>query len=324
MSIVRFCRSKTSARCLAKCHRGDSASERKHERDAFTLIELMVVISIIGILVSLTAPAVQSARESARRLECQNRIRQLALGVQMFHDTHRAIPNNGGPADDNLLSIVSGPAIQPWTFDRTTGSHYLWGVGDRTRSAKLQTGPWSFSILPYVELTNEYNSGAVSAPMPIFKCPSRSRGPETVPHADAYGRYESGGLVMTKADFCGNAFVMPNRPYATSFAEITDGLSSTIVLGEKSFDPAVHTASTWYWDEPIWIGGSKGSARSGLQVLPDRVGIPFKENWGSAHPGGALFAFVDGHVQLLSSSVDWQIMAATLSPNGRESKTLAK
>ncbi len=294
------------------------------DRGAFTMIELMVVISIISILISITAPAVQAARESARRLDCQNRIRQLALGVELFHGNHHAIPNNGGATPGNLLSLVGGTAVQPSTFDREINVRFSWGVGDSSRSAKQQTGSWSFSILPFVELGDAYSAGSVSAPMSVFNCPSRSRGKAVVPQSDAHGIYESGGLAMTKSDYGANAFVVPNRPRLMSFRDLVDGLSSTILLGEKSFDPTVQTPTSWYWDEPIWIGGSKGSARSGLQVLPDRPGIPYKENWGSAHPGGAIFAFADGHVQFLSNSVDWQIMAATLSPNGRETETLAK
>lgn len=292
-------------------------------RDGFTLIELLVVISIIGILISLTMPAVQRAREAARRMDCSNRIRQLALGVQLFHNGHRVIPNNGGPADDSLIESTTGTMVQPFTNDLTDGVLNYWGVGSPSRRPTDQTGPWCYSILPYIERENEYQNDAFSIQLSIYRCPSRPRGEPLAPITDQYAEYESGGHAFGKTDYAANNRLMPNRPRVQKFSDIRDGLSQTFLMGEKSFDPIVQTSTSWYWDEPVWIGGGKGTARSGLQILPDRIGIPFKENWGSSHDGGALFAYADGHVQFVTSSVDWTLMAATLSPKGREVDTIA-
>ena len=291
-------------------------------RNGFTLIELLVSISIIGILVSLTIPAVQRAREAARRMQCSNQIRQLALGVHLFHDAKRAIPNNGGPADDSLVRSTTGAMVQPSTFDIVDSVLMFWGIGSPRRSPSDQTGPWCYSILPYIERENEYRQNAYSTKLAIFLCPSRPRGDTLPPVNDTYARYESGGLAFAKTDYAANNRIVPNRPRASKFADVFDGLSQTILMGEKSHDPTVQTETSWYWDEPLWLGGAKGTARSGLQILPDRVGIPFKENWGSPHDGGAFFAMVDGHVSFVTNSVDWKLMAATLSPRGHETDTV--
>jgi hypothetical protein len=99
---------------------------------------------------------------------------------------------------------------------------------------------------------------------------------------------------------------------------VSDGLSQTYAAGEKAVDPSVHTSTSWYWDEPIFSGGSKGTARAGLSVFRHGVNIAYRENWGSAHPGGAHFAILDGSTQMVDPSIDWKVMRALLTPSGGE------
>ena len=79
---------------------------------------------------------------------------------------------------------------------------------------------------------------------------------------------------------------------------------------------------SWYWDEPIFSGGSKGTARAGLRISEDGRGIEFKENWGSAHPQGAQFGLADGSVHFIAASIDWKAMRALLTPDGGEVEAL--
>lgn len=307
-----------------KASPGTRTSDRRfiHSR-AFTLIELVTVLAIIALLISLLSSAIQQARESARRLQCLNQIRQQALAIQNFHQMHGLIPSNGGADPGNDLSIVGGPSLKPSTTDLDSNVFFRWGVGDPSREPRNQTGSWAFSILPFVERDAEFYGHAVGASFPIFACPSRSRGAPMATANDAYGNYESGGLAMTKTDYCGNQQLMLGLPNYTSFRDIQDGLSSTVLIGEKPHDPVIQIETSWYWDEPIWIGGSNGTVRSGVLIVSDHPGTGYRINWGSAHVAGANFAFADGHCRLISNSVDWKLLLNSLTPHGSESESLS-
>jgi prepilin-type N-terminal cleavage/methylation domain-containing protein/prepilin-type processing-associated H-X9-DG protein len=297
-------------------------STKHKSSQGFTLIELLVSIAIIGVLISLLGPAIQKAREAARRTDCENRIRQVALGVSLFHDTFRIVPSNGGPDPESTLELVGGSATQPSTYELYSGTTYLWGVGDPSLTGKLQTGSWLYSILPKVEQEAAYQSGDCDLALPLYLCPSRPRGKPMATSDDAHATYISDGIAMAKTDFAGNSEVFLSRPDTTSFRSIRDGLSQTILAGEKAFDPTVQTDTSWYWDEPFWLGGSKGTSRGGLRIVQDGVGIEFRDHWGSQHDGGAYFVFADGHVQFVTNSIDWKLMAAALTIQGGETESL--
>jgi hypothetical protein len=144
----------------------------------------------------------------------------------------------------------------------------------------------------------------------------------TIIQQDEHGRYGSGGWLWGKIDYACNLQAFDNRPLCHSMTLFTDGLSNTVLVGEKAFDPQVSNPHNWYWDEPFFLGGSKGTGRSGLGVLPARPGVPYKENWGSAHPAQVLFAFGDGSVRPVPFNAPLTLVEAILTPDGGETVTL--
>lgn len=214
---------------------------------------------------------------------------------------------------------ASGIAFQPSTFDVATFKQYLWGVGERHRVGADQTGSWAYSVLRSIEATTNVDNDAWGGIVPLLLCPTRGRNETPLaPVDDGFGNYRSGGHAMAKSDFCANSNVSPNRPEVRRFSSILDGLSQTIMLGEKAIDPNVQTEASWYWDEPFWLGGSKGTARSGHALFTDGDGIEFKENWSSLHVGGVNFTRVDGSSLFLTLSTDEEITKSYMTIAGQE------
>ncbi len=289
----------------------------------FTTIELLIVISIIALLVSLSASAVQSAREAARRTECFDHQRQLGLGLQTHLTQTRHFPSNGGDDVKSQIKSRSGTMTRIGTFDFNNSKQYWWGVGRPGATATDQPGSWAYSILPALEQGDAYQQIAVETAGPMFRCPSRSRDEPLVPSQDDHGRYSAGGRAWAKTDYAGNALVLQSRPKALLGSGVLDGLSQTIALGEKAFDPYVQTASSWYYDEPIFSGGSRGTVRGGVLIEVDGVGVSYEDNWGSSHPGGAVFSRLDGSTLFITSEVDWSVLMAGLTPAGNEIQSLS-
>lgn len=244
------------------------------KRTGFTLVELLVVIAIIGVLVALLLPAVQAAREAARRTQCMNRLKQIGLAFQNHHDSQRFFPSGGW-----AVNFVGDPDE---------------GFG------KSQPGGWTFSILPYMELSNlrdigkgvpvtngESNSRkkatntiVVQTEAPEFMCPSRGR-KQITPTCTGCGpvnvNFES-KMPMAKMDYAANygdtsycnghdicscilpqfsgpgnivagkngSVTWPNTERVTgvvftrsevTIAQVSDGTSNTYAVGEKFINP---------------------------------------------------------------------------------------
>lgn len=277
-----------------------------------------MVLSIIGLLVSLLLPAVQNARAVARRVSCANQLKQMGVAFHSHVSTHSLIPGNGGPANDSTIDDASGTPVTIETEDYAAAAIFKWGVGSPDRRPQDQTGSWAYALLPFLEQQAAFEEVAIESRQVLFLCPDRSRPPVAVPIDDLNGRYVAAGHAWSKTDYAANGRFCPNRPYFVRTRDITDGLSQTIAIGEKAYDPTVQTSTSWYWDEPIFSGGSRGTSRTGVRIVPDGIGVDFRHHWGSSHDGGAQFLIADGSIRFISSSVDWEVMRALLTLQGGE------
>ena len=335
-------------------------------RHAFTLIELLVVIGIIGILVALTLPAVQSAREAARRTDCSNRTRQLALATQMHHDAFGYFPparyqaRPGDPADlqcggdsPTWLALVM-PFIEKerlgdkWDFKMKWHEHE-----ESTRntvpdiflcpSRRSGTRPIGFVDLTY--LSNVTTTTTTRGPSRRLPCGCRVPGPvittttqSQVPglrqisgalsdyagnHGDLspgatgdptdfyFGGNGSGVIISVRANCKNDVPISPSDRVRMS--SVRDGTSNTFLFGEK-FVPRAKLEQFPY-DTPAYDGdhlpASCRLAGPGLRLAKgpnDLLADMF--SFGSWHPGGVHFAFVDGSVRFLSTDVDTKILGS--------------
>ena len=280
-------------------------------RRAFTLVELLVVITIIGILIALLLPAVQAAREAARRAQCTNHLKQLSLAFHNHHAANGIFPSAGGP---------------DWTYHMT----YTNGLPD---IAPKQRGGWGFQILPYIEAGNVWRGAgattdidrsilAISTPNTLFFCPSR-RKPEVVSAGDWRSHPSSGKTFgNAKTDYVAGSWTTssahpegvgaivwtdsPNRVFVTSIADIRDGTSNTILLGEKRICLSLLGTLQANDNEGYTCGWNHDIVRyTHVEPRPDFT-TPQQvsdDRFGSSHAAGVNFAFCDGSVRFVSYSI---------------------
>lgn len=300
-------------------------------RNGFTLVELLVVIAIIGVLVALLLPAVQMAREAARRTTCANNLRQVGLALHMFHDTNGAFPASGwttaGLGNPDGKYVGWRPLILPYLEQANVRSIY-----------RTDLNWWEGT-----------NAAVASIPIPIFRCPSAARMGETLTAVAKSPRpamtfatplaptdYEA--LMGVQPSSINPHFSTPiynavNRfsiMYRNSEVEmgfISDGLTNTVMVVECSSRPGVMRAGVprgdlsndqgigWADSEgPFSLDGARRDGASegcgpggGCTWAMNRKNDnePY-----SFHPTGGNFLFGDARVQWLSQEIDIKVMAA--------------
>ncbi len=284
--------------------------------NGFTLIELLVVIAIIGLLVALLLPAVQMAREAARRSECQNNLKQMGIALHAFHDTVKKLPyarSSGGSSDHSWAVLILPYIEQNEAWDIWTRSF----PGVTFRYGGIN--PFNNRTVPEIQLAREMQT-------PIFLCPSRRSAPQltnifsdTFPRTPALNGM-SGDYAVCRGD--GTQYrgldvgmFMQTQPgslalprNSVKFSEVADGLSNTIAIGEKHVPFGTFNDLR---DGSIYNGGlPEGIIRIASQSRPLAFTPrdPFLNQFGSYHPGICQFLFGDGSVRALSASVPGTIL----------------
>ncbi len=319
-------------------------------KSGFTLVELLVVIAIIGILVALLLPAIQAAREAARRTQCINQIRQLMLALQNYHDSKGAFPP--GVTNDNG---------ELFTYPRLTWMMYtfpymeegaVFGAFNAKATKGCHGGVW----------LDPTNYPAVSKSIAVLLCPSDGEGDRFHNHPDCGGQVAKGNY----AGFFGNvnmgavydyahgkipgatttpqhhpAAFMLNR--AVKISMITDGTSHTMMVGEilKGLAGNDRDYRGVYWYDhvgtsqiftasgpntanpdflfPIWCTGSVNSPRLNLPCRPGAGdGTNNVAASRSRHPGGVQVGFTDGSARFVPDSVELSVWQAMGSINNEE------
>ncbi|PQO27679.1 prepilin-type cleavage/methylation domain-containing protein [Blastopirellula marina] len=297
------------------------------KRPGFTLVELLVVIAIIGVLIALLLPAVQQAREAARRMSCSNNQKQLALALHNYHDTHGSFP--------------------PMIVREETATDAAWA--------------WSALILPMIEQANIYDTlqvgkqrlvdaaGTTQGPkilgqsLEAFNCPSDARTSDASPRAVAgapLGLSSYPGVNGTgprvyyydEGPTASASGIFTDRVKGYAFRDITDGSSNTMMIGERHFKLPFNTNTTYTQWAGTTNGNQDNSGYYGSMEVAGCTGYPLNEpeptNWqfrhwfSSLHPGGAMFAFADGSVHFLPETIDQNIYQ-NLS-NRSDGKTLGE
>jgi len=306
---------------------------RLHRRLGFMLVELLVVIAIIGVLVALLLPAVQSAREAARRLSCQNNLRQMGLAAHSHHDALGHFPTSGN--NITITRVAGAPAS--------------------ARSTPYQQAGVLFQILPYLEQQNGYQADDRTArglTVKIYYCPSRR---PVVTRTDNSGNLlglndyacplwkdstagpglggnnpgcwnwwsDSTGDDVNHPYYRNTAFVRGGKG-TTMFPpgripELTDGASNVLLAAEKFVDPTRYRppqlaadpvegpwGSLSFTDNGYFGGWSWATMRCTMfgPIRDQRYGaIAYWQIFGSAHPTAVNSVFADGSVKPISYTV---------------------
>ena len=323
------------------------------KRQGFTLVELLVVIAIIGVLVALLLPAVQAARESARRAQCTNGLKNLALAVHNYHDAHKAVPVSARP-----VGLTSAPRIAAITH---LMNYMEEGNARQAFNLKLNWG--------HIE-----NRPAVNHVIPVLNCPSTPEAPDRldgIPENDPWTQEVAAPtdysptvwvdkrlLSANLVDRTNNADGSPNNEPGimeynnpkSAFRYVTDGLSNTILLAESagrpflyrkghkvSNDPSSARVNGGGWCRPasdiLVLGLSEDgknetgpcaiNCANGIDIVATGYPHPYLSTFGTSapyafHPGLANHAFGDGSVHALSDDIGIREYARLVTRAGGE------
>lgn len=313
---------------------------RKHRRHlkAFTLVELLVVIAIIGILIALLLPAVQAAREAARRSQCLNNLKQLGLAAHNYHSAAGCLPFGFSDLEQSWHAMLLPYIEQKALYDTLI-------------FAESGDGNWD---------SGSANTVACQTVIPLFRCPSMPI-PEHLDYNNIPRRVPTSynGVASSSAasdDLSTIPRVEPPHPqvaleqypldgifYGDShvrFVEIIDGTSNTAMFGEMHTDPEYvkDRQGMDYWQIGLpqterWVRGGRGGTEYSEAIAstypkinswrdPTVHGVLMEIAFGSYHAGGANFCFADGSCRFIADTIDHTVYRGLGSRNGQETANL--
>jgi prepilin-type N-terminal cleavage/methylation domain-containing protein/prepilin-type processing-associated H-X9-DG protein len=306
----------------------DQAMGHRAKRLAFTLVELLVVIAIIGVLVALLLPAVQAARESARRMQCANNLKQIGLALMNYHDTNKWFPPGSvwatnTPVDDprnkgsmfiRILPYIEQQALyQLFDFNKST---------DQQRMTSASTSPLlRGQVVPSYLCPSDTSRATGTAPNQIMPAsyhtstgPSSAISNNSASSCPLYSTFQKYSRASTPV-------TAPPGPFSRSvwyqcrMSDFIDGLSNTILVGEARGECSAHMAGGWSassrWGAFTQVPINFDTCRTQAVATAEKMDSCYaNNNWNAAegfkslHPGGAQFVFGDGSVRFIPQNVD--------------------
>jgi prepilin-type N-terminal cleavage/methylation domain-containing protein len=301
-------------------------------RTGFTLVELLVVIAIIGVLVALLLPAVQAARESARRMQCSNNMKQIMLSMHHFHDAYLVLPPGA------VRASTTAPVHDRFRIPRSGVTH-----------------GWAGFLLPFMEqkpLADKYrwdldwkhadNIPVTEVQLKVFFCPSTPDGKRLdtqspiraaasdygIMNGINAGGLSSLGLIDLGTNGAPEGVMRVNE--LIRLAEIVDGTSNTFWLDECAGRPKKYrrgqkvvsglqtslNASAWSDANEHIIHGAVASGSP--QTGPYAINATNEDEMYSFHPAGMLAGFGDGSIRFLQESIEMRVVAALVTRAGGE------
>jgi prepilin-type N-terminal cleavage/methylation domain-containing protein len=306
-------------------------------RCAFSLVELLVVMALIGLLVALLLPAVQSTREAARMTQCRNNLKQIATSLHNFESARRYFPGHAGERQPFLVNFP--PArVNSASGMKMTGNWILQSLTFTEENSLADT------LMPYGR------NGAVTAAIkqavvvavPIFNCPTR-RPPMAYPLIDT--AKTTFGPVGARTDYAmngGTANPITDRQVAfgsdgvwsfgrrVTLKNVIDGSSHTYLVGEKSMDLFKYLSGDDFGDRAPLAGlnNDNGAANTYARFASQSPARDVSNscmschNFGSAHPAGWNMSMVDGSVQSYGFGMDLLLHQSLATIAGKETRGL--